>query len=58
MNPGTVLIIDAGARGDEISFAYEACNEIEKIVVAPGNDLITYRRRMNVVIEKNCRRKM
>ncbi len=49
-----VLIIGAGAREHAISQAYEKSPQIKKIIVAPGNDFITYKREKEVVIDKNC----
>jgi phosphoribosylamine--glycine ligase len=50
----TVMVVDAGARGHAISQAYENSSRVRKIIVAPGNDFVAYKRRKEVVIDKNC----
>lgn len=49
-----VLIVGSGAREHAISHAYEKSPQVNKIIVAPGNDFIKYRRRKEVVIDKEC----
>ena len=52
--PFTVLIIDQGARGHVLSEAYERNKNVDKIVVAPGNDFIAFRRKKEIIVDKNC----
>ncbi len=46
----TVMIVDGGARGHVLSKAYE--NDVDRIIVAPGNGFIAYNREKEVLIEK------
>ena len=50
----TVLIIGNGAREHAISQAYENSADVKRIIVASGNDFITYNREKEVIIDKNC----
>ena len=50
----TVLIIGSGAREHAISSAYEKSPRVGKIVVAPGNDFIAYKRKKEIIVEKEC----
>lgn len=49
-----VLIIGNGAREHVISEAYEKSKGVKKIIVAPGNDFICYKRKKEVLIDENC----
>ena len=49
-----VLIIGKGAREHVISEAYEKDENVGQIIVAPGNDLIVYRRKKEVIIDGDC----
>ena len=46
----TVLVVDAGARGHALSAAYEKSTLIKRIIVAPGNDFIQYKREKEVIL--------
>lgn len=50
----TVIIVDNGARGHALSLAYEKSPQIDKIIVAPGNDFIAYKREKDVIVDKQC----
>lgn len=50
----TILIIGSGAREHALSCAYEKNPKIKKIIVAPGNDFISYNRKKEIIIDKNC----
>lgn len=50
----TVLVIGGGAREHTISDAYEKSNQVNKIIVAPGNDFIAYKRQKEVIVDKRC----
>ncbi len=50
----TVLVFDPGARGHAISDAYERSRRVKKIIVASGNDFIGFRRRKEVIVDKDC----
>lgn len=50
----TVLIVGGGAREHVMSRAYEDSRCVERIIVAPGNDFIAYRRRKEVIVDSNC----
>lgn len=50
----TVLIIGNGAREHVISKAYENSSDVSKIIVAPGNDFITYNRQKEVISDSKC----
>ncbi|MFH0836247.1 MAG: phosphoribosylamine--glycine ligase [Candidatus Micrarchaeota archaeon] len=50
-----VMIVGSGAREHVISCAYEKSPHVSKIVVAPGNDFMTFNRQKEVVIEKDCK---
>lgn len=54
MTKTSVLIIGSGAREHAISRAYEKSPQVERIIIAPGNDFIRYNRQKEVVIEKEC----
>lgn len=48
----TVFIIGAGAREHALSCAYERSANVKKIIVAPGNDFIGWRREKEVIVDK------
>ena len=48
----TVMVVGGGAREHTISEAYEKSPGVDKIVVAPGNDFISYKRNKEVITEK------
>lgn len=50
----SVLVIGSGAREHTISCAYEKSPQVNRIIVAPGNDFIAYRRKKEVIIDKDC----
>ncbi|MCK5149385.1 phosphoribosylamine--glycine ligase [Candidatus Pacearchaeota archaeon] len=50
----SVLIVGSGAREHAISNSYEKSTQVEKIIVAPGNDFACYKRKKEVIIDKNC----
>ena len=50
----SVMIVGSGAREHTISHTYEKSPQIDKIIVAPGNDFIGYGRQKEVIIDKNC----
>ncbi len=50
----SVMIIGGGAREHTLSWMYEKSPQVKKIVVAPGNDFITYGRQKEVIVDGNC----
>ena len=50
----SIMIVGSGAREHTISNAYENSPQVDRIIVAPGNDFIGYRRQKEVVVEKEC----
>jgi len=50
----TVLIVGGGAREHALSRAYEQSKHVKRIIVAPGNDFIRYKRDKEVILEKSC----
>lgn len=50
----SIMIVGSGAREHTISNAYERSPQVNRIIVAPGNDFIGYRRQKEVVIDKEC----
>jgi len=48
------MVVGSGAREHVISKAYERSPQVNRIIVAPGNDFIGYRRQKEVVIDKEC----
>ena len=50
----SVMIVGSGAREHTISHAYEKSPQINRIIVAPGNDLIGYGRQKEVIVDENC----
>lgn len=50
----SVMIVGGGAREHAISKAYEKSRDVDKIIVAPGNDFIGFQREKEVIIEKSC----
>jgi len=50
----TIMIVGSGAREHVISDAYEKNPRVKKIVVAPGNDFIAYKREKEVIMDNNC----
>ena len=50
----TILIIGSGGREHAISCAYEKSSKVKKIIVAPGNDFISYKRQKEVICDNNC----
>lgn len=49
-----VMIIGGGAREHTISHAYEKSQQIDRVIVAPGNEFIGYKRQKEFVIDKDC----
>ena len=49
----TILIVGSGAREHALSVAYEKSRHVKKIIVTPGNDFIAYKRKKEVIIDKN-----
>ena len=50
----TILLIGSGAREHGISCAYENSPDVKRIIIAPGNDFIGYKRKKEVILDKNC----
>ena len=50
----SVMIVGSGAREHTLSNAYETSPQVNRIIVAPGNDFIGYRRQKEFVIDKEC----
>ena len=50
----TILLIGSGAREHTISCAYEKSPNVRKIIIAPGNDFIGYKREKEIISDKNC----
>ena len=50
----TILLIGSGAREHTLSCAYEKSPNVKRIIVAPGNDFIGYKRQKEIVTDKNC----
>lgn len=50
----SVMVVDGGARGHVISEAYEKSDDVERIIVVPGNGLIPFRREKEVLADGNC----
>jgi phosphoribosylamine---glycine ligase len=50
----TILVVGSGGREHAISCAYERSSKVSRVVVAPGNDFIAYRRKKEVVCDKKC----
>ena len=50
----SIMIVGSGAREHAISNAYEKSPKVNRIIVAPGNDFIGYRRKKEVIIDKEC----
>ena len=50
----SVMIVGGGAREHAISHAYEKSPQVDRIIVAPGNDFIGYRRIKDVIVDKDC----
>jgi len=48
------MIVGGGAREHTISDAYERSRHVKKIIVAPGNSFIGYKRKKEVVIADKC----
>jgi phosphoribosylamine--glycine ligase len=46
----TVMVIDKGGRAHAISQAYENSARVNSIIVVPGNDLISYHRKKEVLV--------
>ena len=53
MENEVVLIIGNGAREHAISHAYEKSPKVKKIIVSPGNDFISYKRKKEVIVDKD-----
>lgn len=45
----TVMIIDVGGRAHTLSSIYEQSKRVNSIIVVPGNDMISYRRKKEVL---------
>lgn len=50
----SVMIVGSGAREHTVSNAYEKSQQIDRIIVAPGNYFIGYGRQKEVIIDRNC----
>jgi phosphoribosylamine---glycine ligase len=50
----TVMIVGAGGREHSISEAYEKSSEVNRIIVTPGNDFISFNREKEVICDSNC----
>ncbi len=50
----SVMIVGGGAREHAISNAYEKSPQIDRIVAASGNDFMGYKRKKEVIIDKDC----
>ncbi len=50
----TILLIGSGAREHTISCAYEKSPNVKRIIVAPGNDFISHKRKKEVIVDKSC----
>ncbi|MBN2101952.1 MAG: phosphoribosylamine--glycine ligase [Candidatus Aenigmarchaeota archaeon] len=50
----SVMVVGSGAREHAISSAYEKSRHVGRIIVAPGNDFIGFKRQKEVLIEKGC----
>ncbi len=50
----SVMIIGKGAREHVLSYAYEKSEQIDKIIIVPGNDFMKYGRQKETIIDKNC----
>jgi phosphoribosylamine--glycine ligase len=48
-NDLTVMIVDHGGRAHALSSAYERSKRVNSIIVVPGNDFISYRRKKEVL---------
>ncbi len=51
----TVMIVGSGAREHAISDAFEKSPQIKKLIVAPGNDFIAYKRQKEVIVNDDCK---
>ncbi|MFZ5955619.1 MAG: phosphoribosylamine--glycine ligase [Nanoarchaeota archaeon] len=54
MEEATILILDSGARGHVLAKAYEKSKDVKKIIVAPGNDFISFNAKKETIADKNC----
>lgn len=50
----TILIIGSGGREHAISHAYEKSSKVKKIIVAPGNDFISFKRQKDISCDNDC----
>lgn len=50
----TVLVIGKGAREHVISHVYERSSKVGRVVVAPGNSFIAYKREKEVIVDGDC----
>ncbi len=50
----SIMIVGSGAREHAISNAYGKSSQVDRIIVAPGNDFIGYGRQKEVIIDKQC----
>lgn len=49
-----ILIFGNGAREHAISKAYERSEDVSRLIVAPGNDLIKHERNIEVICDSDC----
>lgn len=50
----TILVIGSGAREHTISYVYEESPKVKRIIIAPGNDFMTFNRGKEVIVDNEC----